>query len=215
MGKRLSSLTFRWKIEAICTFACNDENLHDSVATSFYQTFPFPSVQDSTGMWENWKTHNYIEKERKSQHLNIGGKRIKGAHHPKISYGIQLTVTLVFLSGFEWNFDYTLLPLCWPSGHDLQVLAPHWQAFQAGKTQISGIVLRCASHPGAKQMHLHFFTLSCPFCPCAGPEPKTSPEAAMGGGVGPLNVALESVTTERVGRFSHGLPQTQVNIWIF
>ena len=51
-------------------------------------------------------------------------------------------------------------------------------------------------------MHLHFFTFSCPFCPCAGPKPKTSPEAAMGGGVGPLNVALESVTTERVGVLS-------------
>ena len=51
-------------------------------------------------------------------------------------------------------------------------------------------------------MHLHFFTFSFPFCPCAGPKPKTSPEAAMGGGVGPLNVALESVTTERVGVLS-------------
>ena len=32
----------------------------------------------------------------------------------------------------------------------------------------------------------------------------------MGDGVGPLNEALESVTTERVGE-SHTLPQTQVN----
>ena len=64
------------------------------------------------------------------------------------------------------------------------------------ETQISGIVPRCASHPGAKQMHFHFFTFLCSFCSCAGLKPRTSPEAAMGDGVGPLNEALESVTTE-------------------
>ena len=53
-----------------------------------------------------------------------------------------------------------------------------------------------------QKMHLQFFHISCPFCPCAGSKPKTSPEAAMGGGVGPPNVALESVTTERVAVFS-------------
>ena len=48
-----------------------------------------------------------------------------------------------------------------------------------------------------------FFTFSCSFCSCAGLKPRTSPEAAMGDGVGPLNEALESVTTERVGVLSH------------
>ena len=52
-------------------------------------------------------------------------------------------------------------------------------------------------------MNLNFFTFSSSFCSCAGLKPRTSPEAAMGDGVGPLNEALESVTTERVGVLSH------------
>ena len=67
------------------------------------------------------------------------------------------------------------------------------------------------------KMHLHFFTFSCSFCPCAGPKPKTSPEAAMGDGVGPLNEALESVTTERVGVLSqtHTDPSQYLNFFRF
>ena len=74
--------------------------------------------------------------------------------------------------------------------------------FPGRKPQNSGIVTRCASHPGAKKMHLHFFTFSCPFCPCVGSKPKKCPEVAMGCGIGPLNVAMESVTTAGVGVLS-------------
>ena len=49
---------------------------------------------------------------------------------------------------------------------------------------------------------LQFFTFSCPFCPCAWSKPKISPQAAMDGGIGSLNVALESVTRARVGVLS-------------
>ena len=67
---------------------------------------------------------------------------------------------------------------------------------------MSGIVPRLASHPGAKQIHLKKITFSSQICPCEGSKPKPSPEAAMGGRAGPFNVALQSVTTERVGVLS-------------
>ena len=45
-------------------------------------------------------------------------------------------------------------------------------------------------------MQLQFFHIFVPIL--SVPKPKTSPETAMVGGVGPLNVALQSVTRERV-----------------
>ena len=67
--------------------------------------------------------------------------------------------------------------------------------------------------PTSQKVHLHFFTFSCPVCPCAGSKPKKSPEAAMGGGIGPLNAALESATTATKWAFSRRFPQTEVHFW--
>ena len=38
------------------------------------------------------------------------------------------------------------------------------------KTQISGIVPRCVSHPGAKQMHLQFFHIFVPILSVRGTQ---------------------------------------------
>ena len=51
-------------------------------------------------------------------------------------------------------------------------------------------------------MHLQFFHIFVPIKSVRRSKPKTSPEAAIGGGIGPLDVALESVTTAGVGVLS-------------
>ena len=51
---------FRLDSFATYTFASKDENPHNQVDASFYQTFSFPSLQDSTGNVGNLeKTHDY------------------------------------------------------------------------------------------------------------------------------------------------------------